>query len=312
MTQITNTRTITCLGECMVELTDNHDGYFRQNFAGDTLNTTTYLTRILNGKNIATNYVTALGHDHFSTGMLQQWADENINTRFVVQLPDKRPGIYTIEVDSFGERSFNYWRSDSAARQLFTSALSEQQIETIANESDVLFLSGISIAILPCESRKDFIKLLSLAKTQGAKIVFDTNHRPALWEKPETAKYWYDEVIKLTDIALLTFDDEKLLYGDSMPEETATRLRHVPELIIKMGSEPCLVKTENTVEWVPPQTVDKPVDTTGAGDSFNAGYLASRVKGLSPVEACQTAHKLAACVIMHQGGIIPAEAMPEL
>lgn len=329
----TKPASIACIGECMVELTQtdtselsNRDAssnsneserFLKVNFAGDTLNTTVYMARLLEASNIAINYVTALGEDNFSSGMLAAWQQEGIDTHHVSRLSGKLPGLYSVNVDATGERSFHYWRSESAARSLFSHALTDEQMESIAAENSLIFLSGITVAILPYESRKQLVNLLKKAKHNGAKVAFDTNHRPALWQAREgnnsdDARHWYQCILALTDIALLTFEDEQLLFNDQSVEDTLQRLQHIPELVIKRGSAPCIVKSGDDIQSVIAQKVSTPVDTTGAGDSFNGAYLSSRIQGSSPVEACQAGHRLAAEVIMHRGGVIPKEAMPVL
>lgn len=322
------TAAITCIGECMVELTiaqvDNVDKnstktgradeqLLKVNFAGDTLNTTIYMARLLKqaaGHDIAIRYVTAVGQDNFSSQMLNAWRREGIDTRHVCTVPDKLPGLYTVNVDATGERSFHYWRSDSAARALFSAGLNQEQVADIATQSTLIFLSGISVAILPYVSRKQLVNLLAAAKGKGSLIAFDTNHRPALWPNSEDARQWYKQILALTDIALLTFEDEQRLFHDRSVEDTLRRLEHIPELVIKQGSAPCLVKANGKIESVAAQQVSNPVDTTGAGDSFNGAYLSQRILGATPVAACQAGHRLAAQVIMHPGGIIPRAAMP--
>jgi 2-dehydro-3-deoxygluconokinase len=54
----------------------------------------------------------------------------------------------------------------------------------------------------------------------------------------------------------------------------------------------------------------QPVDTTAAGDSFNAGYLAARINGAMPRDAAAAGHRLAGAVIMAPGAVIPKDAMP--
>ncbi|WP_020581897.1 sugar kinase [Endozoicomonas elysicola] len=327
MTLIIKPASIACIGECMVELTQTdvlgennseNEKFLKVNFAGDTLNTTVYMARLLKEASasqqtdIAVRYVTALGQDNFSSRMLAAWQSEGIDTRHVYSLSGKLPGLYSVNVDATGERSFHYWRSESAARSLFSDALTQDQIESIASENSLIFLSGITVAILPYESRKQLVNLLKIAKHNGSIIAFDTNHRPALWKDAEDARQWYQQILELTDIALLTFEDEQLLFNDQSVEDTLQRLEHIPELIIKRGSSPCLVKSNGEVQTVVAQKVSTPVDTTGAGDSFNGAYLSSRMLGASPVEACQAGHRLAAEVIMHRGGVIPKEVMPAL
>ncbi len=104
------------VGECMLELSELCDGIgWRLAHAGDTFNTTLYLRRL----GVDAAYLTALGSDRFSAEMLQSWREEGIDTSLVLTAPDRLPGLHAISTDAHGERSFFYWRENSAARQLF-------------------------------------------------------------------------------------------------------------------------------------------------------------------------------------------------
>jgi len=69
-----------------------------------------------------------------------------------------------------------------------------------------------------------------------------------------------------------------------------------------------LIADKSGREFVPVPQVVEPVDTTAAGDSFNAAYLAARLKGEAPLAAVQAAHALAAEKIRHRGAIMPRAA----
>ena len=83
----------------------------------------------------------------------------------------------------------------------------------------------------------------------------------------------------------------------------------VAEIVLKMGPQGCLVVSSDTRELVAANKVAV-VDTTSAGDSFNAGYLAARLQGKSASAAARAGHRLASVVIQHRGAIIPLSAMP--
>jgi len=300
---------IASIGECMIELSETADagGQMRRTFGGDTLNTAVYLARSLGDTPASVHYVTALGDDPFSAEMLAAWQDEGIDTKLAFRLPGRLPGLYIIRTDAAGERSFHYWRSAAAAREM----LRAEQAETLAGALagfDLVYLSGITLGILDGESRQRLFALLAALNHTGCRIAFDTNYRPRLWQSRAEAQDAVTRVVALAAIALPTFDDEAALFDDSDPQATARRLHGlgVGEVVVKCGGSPCLVSLRGKPSWVTGETVARPVDTTAAGDSFNAAYLAARLGGEAPQAAAAAGHRLAARVIAHKGAIIPA------
>lgn len=303
---------VAVIGECMVELQKAGEGLYKQSFGGDTLNTALYLSRLTH-QQITTSYVTGLGKDPFSQAMLEAWDKEAIDTSHVHISEKKLPGLYSISTTDDGERSFQYWRSDAAARYWLLEQSEAAVIDTLS-QYDLIYLSGVSLAILPPEALNKLVTVLKTCKAQGCKIAFDNNYRPALWETPQHAQQAYQAVLKLTDIAFLTYDDEEMLYGDTSEQQAIDRTQGfgVNEIVIKRGGEACFVMTKDERIDVAPPKVSNIVDTTAAGDSFSAGYLAKRLTGGSLLESAQMGHKLAGTVICFRGAIIPAHEMPEL
>ncbi|MCE0557718.1 sugar kinase [Motilimonas sp. E26] len=304
------TTKVAVIGECMVELQQKGDLY-QPSFGGDTLNTALYLARLSAPHGVSTAYLTGLGLDTFSEQMLQAWQVEHIDTQFVARLKDKLPGLYSIATDAKGERTFHYWRSDAAAKYWLREH-SVASLTDLLEQFDWLYLSGVSLAILPDDSRELLFTVLKQLKAKGIKIAFDNNYRPILWPSQARAQQCYQAMLALTDLAFLTFDDEELLYGEQDEDRVIKRTlaAGVSEVVIKRGAESCLVVTAEGVTAVPAQPVTNIVDTTAAGDSFSAGYLAARLLGVSPSAAAQAGHQLAGTVIQYSGAIIPIEAMP--
>ncbi|WP_070968853.1 sugar kinase [Vibrio sonorensis] len=302
---------VAIIGECMVELT-KVDGKLKQGFGGDTLNTAVYLSRLTRDHGVDTRYITGLGRDPFSADMLRSWQEEGINTQSVHRSKDKLPGLYAIETDASGERQFFYWRNMSAARFWLEEACPDQVADELT-DCQLIYLSGISLAILPEASRRKLFALLAECRQKGCVIAFDNNYRPALWDCPATAQSNYREMLALTDIAFLTFDDDKLLWGDEREQQSIVRAQilGVKEVVVKRGAEPCYIALGDNLSEVAAQTVENVVDTTAAGDSFSAGYLAKRLLGGTVEQAGQSGHSLAANVIQHRGAIIPQSAMPQ-
>lgn len=307
MHTITN---IAIIGECMVELKKNASSV-EQSFGGDTLNTAVYLSRLTQYHGISTSYVTGLGQDPFSTEMLDAWVKEGINTDMVYLSKDKLPGIYAIETAENGERSFYYWRNDSAAKHWLKDFSLEALAENLCQQQ-MIYLSGISLAILSNDSKQSLLNVLSICRDKGVKIIFDNNYRPALWENSDQAQHYYQQILAITDIAFLTFDDEKMLYGDEHEQQTIDRTKAlgVKEIVIKRGGDACYVVMSDVIHSIAALPIENIIDTTAAGDSFSAGYLAKRILGGTPQESALAGHTLAGRVIQYRGAIIQCEHMP--
>lgn len=299
---------IACIGECMIELSqfDPAAGLAHVGFAGDTLNTAVYLSRLMPG---SVSYVTNLGTDGFSSRMLTTFQAEGIDCTLIGRHDSRLPGIYAIEVDAAGERSFRYWRDNSAARTLFAGV--GAGLDDLAG-LDVIYLSGITLAILPPEVRSALIARLGALRNAGRRIVFDSNYRPRLWPDTETARTAFTAMWAATSLGLPSFDDEQLLYPGTTPVQVLDRIAGlgVSEIALKNGANGPLIRAEARDVQLTLPASGHVVDTTGAGDSFNAGYVAARLAGKSAEQAATAGHGLATLVIGHHGAIIPIKAMP--
>ena len=297
---------VACIGECMVEFAQSHDGLFRRGFGGDTLNTALYLARL----GIDVSYVSALGDDLLSEAMLAAWRAEGIKTDEVLRLQGRVPGLYMIERDAHGERSFLYWRDRAPARELFDRA-DDAALERLSR-FDWLYFSGISLSLYGEAGRARLRELLAAARKRGGHVAFDGNYRPRGWSDVQAARGAFNDILPLVDLALPTLEDEQALFGDADAPAVLARLKAagIREIVVKRGAQGCLIEAEGAAFDVPPPKVVQPVDTTAAGDSFNAGYVAARIDGASPHDAAGAGHRLAAAVIMSPGAVIPREAMP--
>jgi 2-dehydro-3-deoxygluconokinase len=297
---------IVSIGECMLELSGKGGQDWRLGFAGDTLNTL-WALRALAGAERTTNYVSAFGDDPFSRDQIAFFEANGIGIGESPIIAGARPGLYAITLTG-AERSFTYWRNDSAARQL--AADPARLAKSLENQALVYF-SGITLAILESPARKVLIDAVSAARKAGSLVAFDANYRPRLWKSPEDARASIAEALSVTDIALPTFPDEQSLYGDASPEATARRLAEagVGEIVVKNGELPASVCHAGKLESMAAVHVQSPVDTTGAGDSFNGSYLSARLAGLPPADATRRAHAVAAAVVQVRGALAPFETL---
>ena len=300
------TKRIVSIGEVMIEMARGQDGRFSQASGGDTFNTAVYLAR----RGLPVAYATALGDDVYSDRIVALAAAEGIATDLILRVPGRLPGLYLVETDAKGERSFHYWRDTAPARELFELPDWGRIAESII-DARIVYFSGITLSIYSNQGLGRFLALLELARKGGAKVVFDGNYRPRAWRGDlQRTRTVFMEALKRVDIALPTYDDEALLWGDPSPDATIERLQAfgIGEIAIKNGPNSALVAAGGHKEFVPVPDVVVPVDTTAAGDSFNAAYMAARLANENPGDAAVAGHRLASEVIRHRGAIIPRQA----
>jgi 2-dehydro-3-deoxygluconokinase len=293
------------IGECMIEMSGGEERQYRLGFAGDTLNTAWY-ARALLPADWQVDYVTALGDDLYSEQMLGFFEGAGIGTRHVRRIAGRRPGLYLIH-QAEGDRHFTYWRDQSAARQV---ADDPEALQQALAGAEVIYFSGISLAILAPRARGALMKAIVAARNDGARVVFDPNLRTRLWTSPEIMASTITAAATVADLVMPTHSDEAPVFGDMSPEATAERYLAlgVEEVAVKDGAAPALIATATArilVATVPRQVVD----TTGAGDSFNGAYLAARVSGSSTAEAAAAAHRIAGIVIGHRGALVAPELL---
>jgi 2-dehydro-3-deoxygluconokinase len=300
---------VACIGECMIELKQAQPGQglglYSRGFGGDTLNTAVYLARL----GVAVDYVTALGDDPLSSEMIAGWQAEGVGTAKVARLPGKLPGLYLIMTDTKGERRFFHWRESAAARSLLDLPESENLLQSLSTY-DLVYLSAITLSIFAESGRGRLLAALGQARRRGTRIAFDTNFRPRGWPDLEIARAVFREAFETSDIALASTEDLLPLYAG---ESTDGLLAKIPshEAVLKLAEPVSIVRVEGVPQRIEAEPVTAPVvDTTAAGDSFAAAYLAARLAGAQPVEAARAGHRLAGVVVCHPGAIIPRSAMP--
>lgn len=297
----------------MIELQGEAFGTLRQTYGGDTFNTAVYLARCGAAAGLEVFYATALGDDDLSERLLERWAADGLRLDLVRRVAGRMPGLYQIETDERGERRFWYWRDTSAARACFD--VPTTPLEARAGEWDALYLSGITLAILPPAGRERLFALMEALRARGAMVAFDANYRPRLWPDRAEALDAFARAFERSTLALASVDDLQPLHGlaDAAAAFEFARSLATPECVIKDGARPCRVRDAQG-RWasVPAVRVERVVDTTAAGDSFAAGYLARRLAGEEPAPAAAFGHRLAALVVQHRGALIPAEAMASL
>ena len=301
---------IVLMGECMLELRQAKGGLMNQSFAGDTFNTAVYMKRTFAQQDIA--FMTAVGQDTISQQMVSACSLENLNNQHVFAKSDRNPGIYLVQTDEQGERSFLYWRDSSAAKQVMQYV--DQQAIAELCKADLFFFSGISIPILEPQDRAAFWAMLAQLKQAGVKIGFDPNYRPRLWNSADEAKAEFAKAYAASDIMMPGVDDFKQLYAIETLEDILAFCEpfDIAELVLKNGPKSVYCQLDSQLTHVAITPVTKVVDTTSAGDSFNGVYLGARLAGHDITSSVNLASTAAGIVIQHPGAIAPADAFDDI
>lgn len=298
------------IGECMIELSRNRNAsekLYNLQYGGDTLNVALYFARL--GGSV--DYVTVIGDDPFSAAMYDDWILENIGVELVQKLPNRQSGLYMVETDEDGERSFYYWRDSSPIRDLFRLQNHKNMLGNLKTYKCIYF-SGITLSLFDHHSLDIFYDFLKEYKDEGGLIAFDLNYRPAGWKNHQTASDVFNRFIPLIDIVLTGKDDEIALTGAKSTHEIIDHyLQHdAREIIVKCGRDGCVIYDDDGTKTIPVNIIEKPLDTTAAGDAFNGAYLAARFSGSKIEDAVLYAQKCAALVIQYPGAIVPRGNWP--
>jgi 2-dehydro-3-deoxygluconokinase len=295
-------KTFLAIGECMIEMARDASDGWKLGVAGDTLNTAWYFRRGTSPDAWSVDYFTRLGTDRQSDRICDFIVAAGIGTGHIARDPSRQPGLYLIDLDA-GERSFTYWRGQSAARLL---ADDEALLRAAIEASDVVYFSGITLAIL-APGRRDFLlSLVADARRAGRTTVFDPNVRPRLWEGPDEIRRRVRQAAAAASIVLPSFDDERTLFGDATPEACAQRYLAAGsgEVVVKNGGGDLCIADTHGMQSLHVEDKVEPVDTTGAGDSFNGAYLARRLSGDEVLEAARRGHDVARKVVRHHGALV--------
>lgn len=290
---------LAAIGECMLELAPNGPPHYALGYGGDTLNTAIYFARF--GGQV--DFVTALGDDPLSQQMVDAWQQENVGTQLVMKKYGALPGLYMIQTDEQGERSFYYWRQNAPARTLIEDW---PNIFSQLMTFPYLYLSGVTLSLFSSLSRNALFTFLDRYRAQQGRVIFDINYRPASWPNKADALNVFNEMLKRTDIALPSFDDEKLLHGEHSINGCIMRYRNAgaSEIVVKDGVNGCWLYSNQKTLHCPVATKIQPTDTTAAGDSFNGAFLAARLAGQNAEQAVKQGQACAAVVIQHRGAIV--------
>jgi 2-dehydro-3-deoxygluconokinase len=294
---------VICIGECMVELRAVAADTFARSYAGDVYNTAVYLKRSLPDADV--QFLTVTGDDAMSRAMREAWRAHQIDDSLAFTMSGGSPGLYLIETDALGERRFHYWRHNSAAKHWLT--ILREHGESHLWGADIVYLSGITLAILSEAERTAAVEWLGRLRSRVGRIAFDPNMRVALWSTRHDAAPIMRAAMRTCAIALPSTEDLQILFdtGDPTLQLDLLQTLGVREVALTLGANGCAIADGAVRTQLPAPTVEIVTDTSGAGDAFNGAYLAARLLGSSPLQAAQTGLNIAARVVTHSGAIVP-------
>jgi 2-dehydro-3-deoxygluconokinase len=263
---------ILAYGEPMVEFnqTAERDGrLYLQGFGGDTSNFAIAAAR----QRARVGYCSALGDDPYGAMLRALWAAEGVDARAVATDPQAYTAIYFVTHDAAGHH-FHFFRAGSAASRMTPADLPLDLIR----RARVLHLSGISLAISASACDAGFAAI-EAARAAGVRVSFDTNLRPKLWPLPR-ARAVMTEAIRLADICLPSWDDAVAILGLEEPEAIVDRCLALGAGIValKLGARGAIVADASQRHRIAAFAC-RPVDATGAGDTFGGAFVARLVAG---------------------------------
>ena len=298
------------IGEAMAELSPtisdpaDTSGSYQLGWGGDTSNVVIGMSRL--GKKVG--YITKVGDDELGHGLLKLWKDENVDSTKVKISKDGWTGLYLVSLRDWGHREFTYFRKGSAASLLRPSELDKRYLES----TRMLHVSGIGQAISK-SSRDSISKAITIVRDNGGLISYDPNVRTKLLPLEEIKKIVL-ETLPLVDIMLPSIDDAVLLYGRKTASELTRRLLSKgPKVVaMKMGMNGCIVGAASGKNYRIRGHPVHAVDTTGAGDAFDAGFLASYLDGDDVVNSAAIGNFVAALKVQQLGAINGLPTLPEV
>lgn len=284
------------IGECLVEFSSAGNGLYQLGYSGDVLNALSSAHRL----GLSTGLITAIGDDPFQSGLRQILLDEDIDLTRAPVLPGKANGAYFINFDDSGAPMFHFLRKDSAATETF-SAQSLEYLVTYARQARVLLFSSIPLAVM--KEREKLFALLTAVKGE-THLCYDLNVRRALWSDTSKLVSMFEQLAPLVDVIFVTNDDDRLLFGerDAHVALAEYRRRGFKLVVFRRGSEKTLVADGDVSFEVPVPRVSKIVDSTGAGDAFNAGFIAGMLRRHQTYECVAMGNAAAACSVDTRGG----------
>ena len=288
------------IGEAMIEISNIKNSLYNQSFAGDTLNFCNYLDK----KKLNAFFLSAIGKSEINQSLLDFVKSKKISTKYIKKINQFEVGLYLIKNKDNGEKQFFYWRDESAAKHYFNNIDFLNLYKELKN-FDYIYFSGITLSIIHISKLNNFIKLLKLLKSKKIKIVFDFNIRPSRWNK-KNLNIFLDSVLKFVDICFLSGEDMNYWKNKNNIKsyEQIVRKYKLKHSIFRKNAKFTYVFLNKTRYVFRNKLLKKVVDTSGAGDGFNAAYLSNFIVNNDPLLALKAGSSLGSKIVMKKGAIV--------
>lgn len=298
---------IITIGEAMVEMSTNKPldtaSQFTRSFAGDAFNTAIAASRL--GSSVG--FITRLGSDIYANNLRDILKQENINTSICPQVIGQT-GMYLVNRNDepcHDQKRVQYYRNHSVAKDLCARDINPMYIQA----GKIVMATGVTLALSQA-TREAVHQAFKVAKENNIVTAFDPNYRKALWKNEADALDAINELLPLVDIILPSSpNDTKELIALTRAESITNyfMMKGVDLVVTKAGAEGSYVGYKGKITQVPGIKINA-VDTLGAGDAFNGGFLHALALGKPPVEAARIGNITAGLQCMNRGTI---EALPK-
>jgi 2-dehydro-3-deoxygluconokinase len=240
---------------------------------------------------VSAGWASLLGEDEPGRLVFDRVRAEGVDVSRVRRVRGLPTGLYLREQVGQEIRVY-YYRKGSAASTMTLKALDPEYLK----EAEFLHLTGITPAL--SEDCRAFT--LWAAREDGTRVSFDVNYRSKLWGSGE-ARAFVEEILPSVDLLFVGDDEARALWGrDDKDLVRELAARGPREVVLKLGREGSLALVDGRIIARPAYPVDE-VDPVGAGDAFDAGYLAGHLWGLAPEERLRVANAMGALSVATLG-----------
>lgn len=267
------------IGDAMIAFSPSATGplkfvhSFERRVGGAELNVAIGCSRL----GLKTGWISRLGKDEFGQYIYNFARGEGIDVSEVGLVDGYATSLNFKEIMEGGAGRTLYYRDRSPTETMRPSELNSDYFKA----AKVLHITGVFPAVSPTNMEVT-MQAISLAKEHGLKIAFDPNVRLRLWNRAE-AREALAPLLKDVDILLAGAEEMEIILGESDPYEIIEKGKELGiELIaVKQGENGAVGYFNGETIDAAPVSVEKVVDTVGAGDGFDAGMIYGYLQGWS-------------------------------